>query len=524
MKQFLSYLAVAATAMTSAVYADTTSELPDVVYELPAGAESSNYLREGDLFRQWGADNIRTEPFAATLATVAHTADGKIYISNAISGGTSGYLIGNREGDKVTLTFPQALAQGESVLTLMRLEPSTIQEDFEGLGISRPTYKIFEGSQDIVFTIKDEVLTQEPDTWFGFVQPDGTWAGYGEFNQIYTPFKEKPVVAPEDGERFNVGLRYTEEYRGEPYVYKLLSGLRKDNAVYVRGWSVQYPESWVKGTIEGDRVVFANGQLLGTDRGMEFFCTGYDTPEFIPGYNEWAHNYTITPSLEMAYDPATGEITALDKNDVFLISASRTNYGYGVQYTNPYMRPQPEVIEPKPLMPLFTRGVNTWDNGMEPFLTFQIRPMNVNGDVIDTEQLGFCINTADGPYVFTEFDYWLPEDLTIVPWGNHEPFINVYYNGFTSIEFQDMFLRNVSIRTVNTVDGVAYYSDPQYPDNPVTQNPSVGVGSLEETASPVISTVYYDLEGRRVERPSKGLYIRVNTHDNGHTDFTKIAF
>lgn len=61
-------------------------------------------------------------------------------------------------------------------------------------------------------------------------------------------------------------------------------------------------------------------------------------------------------------------------------------------------------------------------------------------------------------------------------------------------------------------------------DDPVTpggDDPDVSVGSVE--AASVVSSAYFDLQGRRVVNPANGLYLRRDTHADGRTSTVKVA-
>lgn len=504
---------------------DVTPE--QVVNQLPEGVETKTYLREGKLFRQWGADAIKTDPFSAKVSYIAEDSDGKVYIANAISEGTTGYLVGTRSDNKVTFSFPQVLQQGDSYLAVMRLEETQIDvEDWDGEIVKRPSYKVLEGNQEVTFTIEDGRYIQTPDTYFGFVQADGQWAGYGEYSQLYSPFDVQAVTAPQDGEDCDFALKYApiDSRKYEGTIYRLLSGKKKGNEVFVQGLSNQYPESWIKGTLKGDRITFENGQFLGAGGySIEFFCTGTDSPEFIPGYNDWEHHFTVTSALEMAYDPASGEISSLDSNDCIFINSSQSIYSGGEVFLNPALAPQPKEIDPTPIIPDFIKRVNEWSNGLDPFLTFIIRPINIYGQLLDKNNIGFEIEVEGKPYVFTAWDYWLDEDMTVIPWGFSGAFIWMETDGFTTVSFQEQFMRDVMIRTVYKVGDTLYYSEPQSPDDPVSKDPISGVRIVNNVDSSTISTQYYDLNGRPVTAPDNGIFIRRTIDENGKVSFSKIA-
>ncbi|MDE7412582.1 MAG: hypothetical protein K2N05_02160 [Muribaculaceae bacterium] len=498
----------------------------NIVCEIPEDAVTGTYIREGEKFSQWGADAIKYETLSATLFNISEGTDGKIYLGNSTSAAEEGYLVGAKVDNTVTFQFPQTIRQGDSYLAVVCLEPTTVEvPGYDDEPEQRPSFKISEKTQEIVFTVQDGKYIQARDVYFGYVQADGQWAGYGEYNLSFLPFESKLVVVPEGTERFDLALKYEDlsDMNGDPGIYKMLEGARKGNDIFVKGLSTLYPESWIKGKIDGDQVVFENGQFMGIGNwAIQYLCTGYDTPEFIPGYNTWEHHISFTPSLTMGYDAERGEMTMLDKNDLLTVNSSTSSYAYGEVYANGRFKSQSVNVDPTPIMPVFKKGVNTWDNGLEPFLTIQILPINIYGDLLDTSNLGFEVEVDGEPYVFTAWDYWMDEDMEIVPWLVQSPFINMLDNGWTTIQFEDTFLRNLKIRTVNKIGEKIYYSDYQTPDNPHNQDIVSGIKDSQLSEAPVISTSYYDLSGKELSSPESGIIVMKSVRSDGSVSYSKI--
>lgn len=524
-----SFVALALIAPQVATAASIDISPDKVVTTLPAGAESSNYLCDATLFRQWGSDNIKTEPTQASLSTIAEAGD-KVYIGHLLDGVTEGYVVGTKVGNTVTVALPQVVLNGEEYLAIMCMEPKTVQETVEGYTYNRLTYVISEGPQEIVYSFENGKITQSNSAEFGFVNAEGTWNGYGETGQTYTPFNGELVVAPADAEDFQLALQYKEpmDVRGNPYLYKILTARKKGNEIYIQGLSYQYPESWIKGTIDNDKVTFESGQFLGIGNySIEYFSAGIDTPEFIPGYNVWNHNISLTPQLVLSYDSERLSMSSLDPNDCFVTNSSPTEYAGGDALLDCTLWRQPSTPNPTPIMPLFTIGVNNWDNGMEPELSFQILPLNIYGQVLDQNNIGFEISVEGEPYSFDAWTYWMDEDMTIIPWGFQSAFINMNYNGFTVVQFQnEHYMRNVLVRTTYRDGDQVYYSDPQNPLDPQVQepipDPNSGVKKVSVSEAPIISSRYIDLKGNYVANPVKGIYIRENRHEDGSISREKV--
>ncbi|MDE5790788.1 MAG: hypothetical protein K2H96_06140 [Muribaculaceae bacterium] len=533
MKQLLTTLAIVALLAPVATQAESIDVSADkVVYNLPAGAELKSYLRNGEEFYQWGSDDVRHDIMTATLCDVAEY-DGKIYISNSIADGTKGYLVGTRTGNTVTFTFPQVLEYSGDYVAVMRLDAYSYIDDTWGYPYTINTYVLSDKEQKVVFNYEDGNLIQADDVEFGLVKADGTWDELGETAVKYTLFTEELVVVPDDAERFEVAIKYQDtSYRsGSTELYKIVKGAKSGNEIFLQGLSAMYPESWVKGTIDGDKITFKGGQFLGIDSDyIQYFCTALDDRQFMPGYNTWMHDFTIIPEIIMNFDAQSNEMWADDINESFIISPSPTVYDFAWEvYFDLTLKRQPANIDPHPLKPLFTKGVNQWTQKysdktmLYPFLTFQLLPLNIYGDVLDKANLGFEIEVDGEPYTFTASRYRIGEDKVIIPFRFFSAYINMLDNGWTTVEFSgEDSMSGVTIRAVYKVGDQLYYSEPQNPLDP--ENQEIITEVEEIICSPIASSSYYDLKGNVVVNPAKGIYILRNQHEDGSITYSKVAF
>ncbi|MDE5796417.1 MAG: hypothetical protein K2H75_04850, partial [Muribaculaceae bacterium] len=262
-------------------------------------------------------------------------------------------------------------------------------------------------------------------------------------------------------------------------------------------------DSWVKGEIEGNKVTFRSGQYVGLlDECFQYFCVGIDTPEFIPGYEEWLHHYTLAEAVTMDYDEIAGVLRAVDPNDALLINSGTMVASPFEVYRNATLKSQPLEVSLVPATPEFRKGENEFNNGFAGCdLSFLQRPFNKDGQYIDPSRLGFSIYSDNEVYVFKTQDYWTDEDMTVIPWGYTNWWTEFYNNGFTILSI-DEYVSALTIRAVYTDGENVYYSDVL---NPLKPENSVTFISGEES-----EPIYFDISGRKVTDPqADGIYIKV---------------
>ena len=70
-----------------------------------------------------------------------------------------------------------------------------------------------------------------------------------------------------------------------------------NNDIYIKGLSLFFPDSWLKGKLNGNTAVFANGQFMGENESGKHYMTGFDGHNFTDiefSYNDIANTLTLT--------------------------------------------------------------------------------------------------------------------------------------------------------------------------------------------------------------------------------------
>lgn len=90
------------------------------------------------------------------------------------------------------------------------------------------------------------------------------------------------------------------------------------NDVYVQGLAYYFPEAYVKGTLEGDKITFASGQFVGEDAYGPEYLTGYTLDadknvhitDFVLYYDADTRNLSYDPSIYASETSAPNDIDA----------------------------------------------------------------------------------------------------------------------------------------------------------------------------------------------------------------------
>lgn len=122
------------------------------------------------------------------------------------------------------------------------------------------------------------------------------------------------------------------------------------------------------------------------------------------------------------------------------------------------------------------------------------------------------------PFTFTPEVYIsLKENLTEIPYNFTEDYDITFDASLHKIYyFTDNFTK-VGVQSV-------YYGGNEKRHSEIAWHlrPSAGIGNVVNTEISDASIVYYDLSGRRIQKPEKGIYIKVLMDDNNKKHAVKV--
>jgi hypothetical protein len=296
--------------------------------------------------------------------TILEAEGGKVYIKNPVSHYTqASWVEGTKDGNTITVAAAQPLAWNSNYSATLSLNWGNVQATQTG-----STYVRGEG--DITFTVDDEAGTitldgSSTDKIIGvYWDDDNSWSGYGDYGTVWTvdpnyqPASTDPIVLPDGAEV----LEWYAEGTGSSAVPTDVKVAFVGNEVYISGLSTNFPEAWIKGTLDGTTVTFSKFQYVGTYGGtMPIWTVGADP------------DTGALQDFTMTYD-AEAQTLTLDANQLIVFNAAedRMYYLSYIESLTIYAEePAPSVIETLPY-------VNSFDDAAEQ-KHFKIIDANADG-------------------------------------------------------------------------------------------------------------------------------------------------
>lgn len=368
----------------------------------------------------------------------------------------------------------------------------------------------------IRFSLKDGKYVQEEPEWIlALCENDRStgnvykWLGYGDYEIELVPFDGELAVLPPDAEcECWAALTDKAGY--------FVDVAKKGDKVYLKGVINGY-EGVIEGDIKGDEVVFYGGQYIGVDTNSM----------------TWTYLYGGVVDESEPRDPLSGNIVAkatgnlhfkydadakrMISKEAILLTGNRSDNleevmanGYLEKLTLEYQQRNPYSL---PLNPTGLEYDNLFDETGVGALRFRIPIQDTDGNLLDPDNLYYRVYLDGEMFTFYGDEYvGMPEDgTTLIP---------VYFSNGKDIcssgeeKKVDFFVGEIDEYGVQTV-----YFQPVDSGDPVeltSEIVTLEVSALKELqVSEKITTEWYDLQGRRLSTPGKGINIRVERRADG---------
>lgn len=393
------------------------------ITEQPAG-EYVSYVRSGEAYAYTMFGPMYTT-LTGGLGDVVFGADNKVYIRNIISQAPldySAWVEGKLDGSTITFEMPSKVANyGYYELYAALMTYDEANQTY----VYNPEMTSFTLNYDAatraITTPEGSPLT-DGNVIVGLIRGDNeSWIGSGDWNMSFEVMNDKPVSVPAD-------LK-TEEYAvtAEGFSGCLAQVGFDGNDVYVQGFYPNMPDAWIKGTINGDKVTFPNGQYIGGDKvlGYHQYLMGGGVEEvYDPVWDETYENYTLTgEDIVFDYDAAT---KTLSNSSLFFVNAGTEEPLVAQIYDKARIKPFTEVAA-TPAAPewvdLYEGGYDYYASGWGwGYMNFNMITSDVDGNYILPEKLSYAfyarVNGEEIPLTFTTDDYrYIDNDMTEVPFG-----------------------------------------------------------------------------------------------------------
>lgn len=463
------------------------------------------------------------------------------------------FIHGTKTGDNIEVPVPQTVIWYEQEqygynIAVLRFNPDAADGSSYVLDetVTSFSYKIGEDGS-LTMVLPEEFDGENlPEYVLGIVYTDidpdfdKAWVGYCDMYQTFTPFTDEQVVMP-DG-------KDTESYSlitGE-YGYKV-NVLFQGSDVYFQGLSQEMPEAVVKGTVindgddSGEMIIsIAQNQYVGIYNDETFVYTKnvYINPDFNPEDENSIYILQAPEDqgYELIYNPEKQTFVSADDIHYLDFNSGNGRVTY-ISLLEPFHMLQQDEYSGTPSNPhsLIIDDTMTDSFGFVLFY-FTLPGISTSGRLLDGEGLYYSVFVDDDKLEFEEDEivalngydsqiYWdVTEPTDILPsWFDNwwdiaklsetDYRIGLYMEGFTTVGVQayytyDDVTTESAIITLNVETGEITGDD-------------TGVESIKDAY--VTAVEYFDLNGRKIINPEKGIFIKKATLSNGKVMVKKVA-
>lgn len=424
----------------------------DVITEQPEG-ELKIYQRSGGaMYNLWGYLFTTYQDGGAMQMVFAD--DGKtVYLKDPVSqAAANSWVRAELSDDGKTLTMPlnQFIIYYDEVEYGLITAWVDVTVDEEGYINAVPNTDI----QEVTFTIGDDGtislngssgdVENFTGSGIGLIYDDDlTWAGYVDWESVYTPFDGTPVELPEGIVMEDYSMSYVDSY-GNANGKMVKVGIM-DYAVYVQGFSSLVPDGVMKGdmTKGGDMVMFESEQYIGVGNSMFLNMMGLDA------------DYTILDNLAFSFDEDTRTMRA---NDILAVVA-----GLNIQeeYDQPVLAPYVDHAA-TPANPEVIEFVDEGELGGYNYGSFNVPTVDTEGNFINPNDLYYRIYFDDDElFTFGPDEYpYVTEFMTDVPYNFTDGYD--FGVGGATVYFYETGFQRVGIQSVFRGGGEEHVSDIVY--------------------------------------------------------------
>lgn len=397
----------------------------------PADAEIRTYTRTSSGYSvRWGM--AYQENDEGIVGEMAFCQNGDVYLKNPVSFYiTDSWIKGKQEGSRITFGLPQLVAvvpadEEDESGEVMEVWLNVVKSDYDSTSL---TFEFDESiANEITMTVgsdgsityseemTDAVINSQefslPKKMMALTMSNHAWLGYGDYNNVYEPFDEKPLYIPENLESLDYAMTFGEEEKNGKWVKvafddtnsKLyISGIYTPSANGFRDLA----KSAITGTILDGGVMVESRQYIGVDQYYyhTYISGGSVVSEGGGAYLDIEDNYFMT----------------MDAKRSKLITAATMVVSEGEGYVldffyYPVFDAQDGYIDPNPAEPLVTGFMPYTPQYGYGGVRVQIPNTNKNGQLLREEDLSYSIIINDKQIIFEPENYpefseptvWIP--------------------------------------------------------------------------------------------------------------------
>lgn len=476
----------------------------------PPDGKRVDYSNRGDAYFTYD-NGIYIISFDYRATHFIECDNGDVYIWNPISQlPTNSYLKGHRDGNVITVNFPQLLFKE---LDGGRLFTYYANKLVEADGTDGKWMFVDKTDNRLTYVLEDgEWLLDLPtdvNTVLGLTDEEDYWLGYGEGDVIFAPFTHELLQLPAGLETHNWAFSQGGEGRWVDVAF--------DNEdVYIKGMFKMTPDAWIKGKLQGDEIVFESGQYVGVANGNYGFFMGAGIQKVLnPETASYEDVDVLLDKVVFKYDKEKKEMTT---ETVCVLNVGYEYYGAMERCSDIKIGEQSELSSYVPRKPTFI-SFSPWNDDYDYFsIIFDLPMLNVNNEVLNPDNMYYEIfydgnlkTIEPGPFS----DY---KAMTQIPFMFTDGF-DIWYNQ-NKLSEHAIYMYDYDFDVIGVV---SIYKDgeKEYRSEMMTyfKNSVESVG----TEGNVVSEKWFDLSGRQVVNPENGIYLRVVRYDDNTQKTFKVC-
>ncbi len=314
-----------------------TGEVVDdhgIIVTPPANGQRKVYNRSGWSFVN--NDGVHIVEQSGTVHIVTCD-DGTVFIRNILASHPTGaWVKGQRDGNIISVPTRQPIYYNP-------LAQTTYSVNWGMYDVQWESFSFYGSYSDVInFEVDEQAGTitlqgSSQQVFIGlFWDDDDSFAWHGDWESVWTyagDFEPMPIVTISAPDGLQTEQWYTRGHKTvmeEPQVVKGTATVGfSGNDVYVKGLFAQFPEAWMKGTIDASasQVVFQGLQLLGYDeQNQPVYAVGTDGGDLLPFVMSWDEQQRVLQSV-------TGLMANKSQTDIDAVDAYTD---ITIQLSDPY--------------------------------------------------------------------------------------------------------------------------------------------------------------------------------------------
>lgn len=449
------------------------------------------------------------------IPALAQVEDDVVYFENLLPGylTETAIISATREGDNISIPF-------QKIYNNFFLWDYYICDVYVCLLDPQTGYPVTDADYPLVL-MEDGTIANLDESFLGLYVDVSAYGYEGlqciSYNVAFqlTPVEyDAPAELPAGAEP----EEYVYSYELEDIHYASKEHVYVDGAdIYMDGLTAGYGV-WVKGTIEGDKVIVPSGQFLGTT--PSYLLTLEAISNLVLDDDGSFVDYDVLPALTFTI---TEDGYVLDEGQmVGLQYATGKQLAYYMNNLT-VTKFMGDVIA-KPVTPIFAEYAGYLGDYDQYAMSLYFPNVGTKGEFLSYENMEWAILTDGCVYTFYPEDgYYLSEEMEWFPaasFADDESYDIFGADGVFTVYLYSGLFNEIGLQSRNTVDGVTMYSDIRYinvdtNEERVEEVENEDPVSLNAVQAAKVANLF-DLQGRRADKTAKGLVIR-----NGQVNFIK---